>query len=391
MILGDPSGACWPTELQELLLRAALSDGDAACQAYRDWHAKGGLERLDAGSYRLLPLVGHNLARFGFEHKEMGTLRGLRRKTWCENRLLFAKLAPAVAMLQQAGMPVLVLKGLPLALRYYRDAGLRPMRDMDLMVPEQHAAEANRLFESAGWRNIWPGRYQLGPHDWNFRQAVPYAADDGREVDLHWHALYQATFPGADTDFWASAERLEFEGLTVEVLCPSDELFHALVHGPTWNEVPPMRWVADAMTVMRASAIDWDRLLRLTGRLHVTLTMRAACEYLVRVFQAPIPPSMLSALAGLPVDAAERVEFERTQGPRRQQSLAHMARSIYSSYQRGARGRGALEKAAAFPRFLCYYLDVERPAELWPRAARWVARRVGLHSAANHRNGTGVQ
>jgi len=219
VILGDPNGGCWPTELQELLLKAALFDGDAACQAYRDWHAQGGLERLDAGSYRLLPLVGHNLGRYGFEHKEMGTLRGLRRKTWCENRLLFARLAPAAAMLQQAGIPVLVLKGVPLALRYYRDAGLRPMRDLDLLVPEQRAREAIQLFQSAGWRELWPGRYRLGPRDLGFRQALPYAAGDGREMDLHWHALYQATFPGADAAFFSRrflVERPLLQALTSE-------------------------------------------------------------------------------------------------------------------------------------------------------------------------------
>jgi hypothetical protein len=320
----------------------------------------------------------------------MGTLRGLRRKTWCENRLLFTKLAPAAAMLRQAGIPVLVLKGVPLALRYYRDAGLRPMRDLDLLVPEQRAQEAIQLFESAGWRGLWPHRYRLGPRDLGFRQALPYSAGDGREVDLHWHALYQATFHGADAAFWESAEPLEFEGMAVEVLCPSDELLHAMVHGPAWNEIPPMRWVADAMTVMRAAAIDWDRLLRLTRRLRVTLPMRAACDYLARVFDAPIPERVLSGLARLPVDAAERVDYQTNQSPPQAQSLVDTARTIYGSYQRGAHGRGVLEQVAGFPRFLCFYLDEERPSDLWPRAARWAAGRVGLRALPGSAKGTGV-
>jgi hypothetical protein len=376
VILGDSHGGCWPNELQELLLKAALLDGDAACQAYRDWQAQGGLDRLDAGSYRLLPLVSHNLGRHGFEYREMGTLRGLRRKTWCENRLLFARLAPAVAMLQDAGIPVIVLKGVPLSLRYYRDVGLRPMRDLDLLVPELRAANAIRVFESAGWRGLWASRYRLGPRDLGFRQALAYAAADGREVDLHWHALYQATFPGADAAFWESAEPLEFEGMAVQVLCPSDELLHALVHGPTWNDVPPMRWVADAMTVMRAAPIDWDRVLSLTGRLHVTLPMRAACDYLARVFHAPIPERVRNGLAGLRVNSAERAEYQRNQGPLQALPFFDLARSIYGSYRRGARGRNVLAQVADFPRFLCFYMDLERPSQLWPRAAKWAAKRV---------------
>ncbi|MGA2038875.1 MAG: nucleotidyltransferase family protein [Bryobacteraceae bacterium] len=359
-----------------MLLKAALLDGDAACQAYREWQTRGGLDRLDTGSYRLLPLVGHNLRRTGFEHEELGTLRGLHRKTWCENRLLFAKLAPAVAMLQQAGIPVILLKGVPLSLRYYNDVGLRPMHDLDLMVPELRAPEAMRLFDSAGWSRLWWFRYHLGPRDLVFRQALGYKDGSGREVDLHWHALYQATFHGADEAFWNSAEPLEFEGMRVQALCPSDELLHALVHGPMWNEIPPMRWVADAVTVARHGAIDWDRLVSLTGRLRVTLWVQAACGYLVRVFDAPIPERVLDGLARLPVDAAERVEFEASQKPLPAPKLSDTVRSICVSYQRRARGSGVLERMTDFPRFVCLCLQMEGPAELCARAAKWAARRV---------------
>jgi hypothetical protein len=380
MILGDPNGGCWPNQLQELLLKAALCEGPAAGQAYREWSGLGGLDALDAGSYRLLPLVGHNLSRYGFEDREMGLLRGLRRKTWSENRLLFVSLAPVVAMIQKAGIPVVLLKGVPLVLRYYGNPGLRPMRDLDMLVPEQRAWEAKALLEAAGWRPALESRYQLGPRDLGFRQALGFTAN-GREVDLHWHALYQATFPGADAAILEAAEPLEFESLPVRALCPTDELLHALVHGSAWNEVPPMRWVADAMTIMRAAPIDWERLLRLSRDLHVSLPVRAACDYLARVFQAPIPEPTRICLAALRTDLAERVEFAKSQKPWQTDGTIDLVRWMYASYRRGARGRSLPAQLAAFPRFVRYFIKAESYGELALRAMKWAARRIGLYPA----------
>ncbi len=380
MILGDPNGGCWPNELQELLLKAALFEGEAAGEAYSEWRGRGGLEALDVGSYRLLPLVGHNLARRGFAHRDMGLLRGLRRKTWSENRMLFASLAPTVNMIQKAGIPVVLLKGAPLVLRYYDNPGLRPMRDLDLLVPEQRAWEAKELLEAAGWRLFCEPHLRMGPRDLGFRQALGFTAA-GREVDLHWHALYQATFPGADAPFLEEAEPLEFERLTVRALCPSDELLYALVHGLAWSEIPPVRWVADAMTIIRTAPIDWERLVRLTRDLHVTLPVRAGCDYLARVFQAPIPEQTRNSLAALRTDLAERVEFEKSQKPRQTDGALDLVRWTYASYRRGARGRSLLAQVAAFPRFVRFFINAENYQELSIRAARWAARRIGLYPA----------
>jgi hypothetical protein len=386
MILGDPNGGCWPNELQVLLLKAALFEGEAAGEAYCEWRGRGGLEALDAGSYRLLPLVGHNLARYGFEHQDMGMLRGLRRKTWSENRLMFASLAPTVDMIQKAGIPVVLLKGVPLAVRYYSNPGLRPMRDLDVLVPEERAWDAKELLEAAGWSLYCEPHLRFGPRDLGFRQALGFTSA-GRELDLHWHALYQATFPGADVPFLEAAESLEFEMLTVRALCPSDELLHALVHGSAWNEIPPVRWVADAMTIMRTAPIDWDRLVRLTRNLHVTLPVRAASEYLVRVFQAPIPEHTRNSLAALRADLAERVEFEKSQKPWQADGALELVQWIYASYRRGVRGRSVSAQVAAFPRFVRFFINATSYRELWIRAAMWAARRISHYPAGRTAKG----
>jgi len=53
-------GGCWITKQQRLLLRAALLSGQDAIHAWENWIANVDIDRIDTGSYRLLPLLYHS-------------------------------------------------------------------------------------------------------------------------------------------------------------------------------------------------------------------------------------------------------------------------------------------------------------------------------------------
>ena len=118
-----------------MLLQAALLDGDRASTASRAWCARIDLDLLDAGSLRLLPLLYRAMTARGESWTHLGRLRGVYRQTWYRNNLLIGRLARLIDALERAGIPTLVLKGVPLALCYYRDTALRPMGDADLLNP----------------------------------------------------------------------------------------------------------------------------------------------------------------------------------------------------------------------------------------------------------------
>ena len=74
-------------------------------------------------------------------------------------------------------------------------------------------------------------------------------------------------------------------------LNPTDQLLHTCWHGARWNEVPPIRWVADAMAILGASApeIEWPSLLKKAERHRIVLPVKDALEYLKKKFDAPVP------------------------------------------------------------------------------------------------------
>src|SRR2546422_8135768 len=124
---------CWPTWQQELLLRAALLQGKNSIEAWEKWKSSTDINQLDLGSHRLLPQLYRNLHVQGVKDRLLEKFKGIYRRTWCDNQLLFHEVSALLRSLGDAGIETIVLKGAALALLHYRDCGLRPMNDFDVM------------------------------------------------------------------------------------------------------------------------------------------------------------------------------------------------------------------------------------------------------------------
>ena len=212
-------GGCWPTPLQELLLDAALMDRDRALEAFAEWVAATGFDEIDSGTFRMLPLAAHNFNRLGITNKWSAHLRGTLRRTWYENQVMLHAALPAVDVLQSAGIDVVVFKGAALAVLEYGSLDVRPMDDLDVLVPEDRAAEALRALLDAGWEPgdvLLPQPIGALPESFlRFRHGAPLHGPAGFEVDLHWHATCAWCWPDADRGLWATTRPLELLGRDV--------------------------------------------------------------------------------------------------------------------------------------------------------------------------------
>ena len=77
-----------PDELDLLLLRAALSEGDDAPRAWEEVRQRmGSITRLNGTTYRLLPLLYRNLSEQGVRDPELKRLKGVYRHSWYANQM----------------------------------------------------------------------------------------------------------------------------------------------------------------------------------------------------------------------------------------------------------------------------------------------------------------
>jgi Uncharacterised nucleotidyltransferase len=82
-----------------------------------------------------------------------------------------------------------------------------------------------------------------------------------------------------------------FEGRHILVPSPSDQLFHVCVHGLQWDWTRKIRWIADALSILR-EPMDWERIRQLAEWARMSFRLAKALELLRERFGAQVPPDV---------------------------------------------------------------------------------------------------
>ncbi len=283
---------CWPTPAQEQLLLACFAAEPTALRALGALSSSPPADGPDLAVSALLPSLYRRWPAAESELVRAG--QKVYLTLWRENRERMRSLAELVAEFEKLGIRCLVLKGAALALRHYADLGLRGMRDFDLLVSESDLKPAIARLRDMGYtaeRGYAADaivRQARAGHAWQFFR-------NGQSCDLHWRPLARCYSPEVTRLFWDSVETTPLGAGALTVLSPTDQLFHVCAHGLQWDWSPPIRWIADAMTVMR-DPIDWDRVVRLAEESCMRVRLASALHYLRLRFEAPVPAGVVEHL-----------------------------------------------------------------------------------------------
>jgi Uncharacterised nucleotidyltransferase len=354
----------WPTARQALCLQAALLPGEPGLTAWRRLSAMMPPERLDGASQSLLPLVYQNLARSGAGDALIETLRDRYLSTWSDNQRLHHCALPLFHAFERAAIDAVALKGLALVARFYRDPGVRPMADVDVLVPRSDAERAGELAASLGWHP----RHRLTPAFLRVKHAAPFDHHTGPVCDVHWRVFEEPGADRADDEFRAAAEPIVYLGTPLRVLAPTDQLLHACGHAGRWGEVPAIRWAADAVLILRESAIDWARFLAHSVRRRFVLRMRQMLGFLREALDVAIPRWVEVELARRPVSRLERLEHRVRN--REHRLLGELPTYVFNCF------RAEPHPLRALPGYLRDAWALSSLAEVPPHALALAGRRV---------------
>lgn len=211
----------------------------------------------------------------------------------------------------------MALKGVPLVLTVYRDLSLRPMADVDLLIPPDRLDEALALLAREGLLPVQPPPAGLARSPGHVDHSVPLRRPGGPEIDLHYYALDECRWPGADQGLWARAEERPFLGLPLRVPGPTDMLLHLCAHGYRVQGSNP-RWVLDAgLLLLHGPALDWALLVEETLRRRLVLPLVATLSYLQGPAGLTLPRGAAEALDRLraaPLEWWEPLDFRLRAG-----------------------------------------------------------------------------
>ena len=223
-----------------------------------------------ASDHRVEPLLSWQTERSDWIMPEAvaATWREARRTAALAALAQQSALRLALAKLGEAGIAAVALKGVALAWRHYPEAALRPMRDIDLLVPEARAIEASRILAAAGFIPETDDPATL-------RQAL---ADDHQlpaqhhpglrvTIELH-HRLCDPPqrrgyrVPQIDpAGVLARAITVDCGGTMVSCPSPQDLAAHLIIHALYGHRLDCGPLVlADLHFLAASQAIDWSAL-----------------------------------------------------------------------------------------------------------------------------------
>jgi hypothetical protein len=168
--------------------------------------------------------------------QEWDVLFNARRLTAVHNLRLRHELGRVIEALRQAGIPALALKGVVLAYTTYADPSLRPMTDLDLLVPTGKREKALEILHKVGFE--YPDGIEA-IHREHFRRLAP--AQEfcpplrlrGSALLLEVHSQLECSEPVVPMpagEFWSRSVTVDLKGLAVRTLCPEDFLLHLCLH-----------------------------------------------------------------------------------------------------------------------------------------------------------------
>lgn len=221
--------------------------------------------------HRLAPLLHWQLTR----HHHLAPPPAVRdvladafRQASLRSLMLQSALSQIHQALQAVGIPHVALKGVGLAWSAYPHPALRPMRDLDILIPQAQLIQAYNTLLQHGCKRIEghagspEAAMALGK-----KHLPPLHMAKGKLVlELHARLSDAQHHPdradiAADGDFWARCATLHVGGADICIESPTDLLWHLIDHSVYEHQFDngPLL-LSDVAYLLGRHQIDWQLL-----------------------------------------------------------------------------------------------------------------------------------
>lgn len=171
-----------------------------------------------------------------------------------------AQLGEIVSALTDAGVPVLVLKGLPLALNTTGHLAGRHTGDIDMLVDIDTLDEAVAALVAVGWD---PPSDRANGVDPSWRRWLRYVFNqvlltrDGAAAEIHWRLESTVATDVDFADLWQRRESVSPSHTEIPVLGEVDEMAFVTVHAGR-HRLERLKWAVDVarLLMQRGHLVD---------------------------------------------------------------------------------------------------------------------------------------
>jgi len=232
-----------------------------------------------ARSHQVYPLLYRNLSDLGFagvpEAVQSG-LRSLYLANALRNQLLAEELARVLSLLGDAGIPVIPLKGVPLALALFGDPAARACGDIDILVSPKDVKRTIDLILASGYlaeiNHPYFSRLALR-HGRHFN-AVRKSRGISFLLEVHW-TLIQHSSKNTDAvrDLWAEARPQTYFAVPAYSPGPEWEFLYLCIHAAD-HDWQVLKWLVDIHQTVLSGTVNWGKAMDEAERLGLDHVVR---------------------------------------------------------------------------------------------------------------------
>lgn len=231
------------------------------------------------------------------------------------NALLYQGLEQIVYELHKANVPVILLKGAALAQRVYGNIALRPMGDIDLLVPTGMMPRIEDALAELGYLIL----HRADPL---LRHATFTRTDRGvtLHLEVHQHIVssphYRAAIP--EEWLWQRPIELSIGNVPGLMLSPEATTVHCCLHYLDHISIEGgLLWLWDIVEVARNLPVDWQSMADISAAFRIALPVRAILLKCRELLGLAVPEHALSTILSLQPGFAERKAYQFCLSPRR--------------------------------------------------------------------------
>lgn len=242
---------------------AGLASAASRVSDWEGWVSEARSERLSGAVWAAVRDEGLQAA---FPPQVCEELESQWRQSVAASALVHRDVSGIAALLDEAKVPWILLKGPSVADILYSDPGSRPMSDIDILVRPSHFRTALDLLARDGWtlREDMIPEYLKITHAVLIRQA-PYVG----VLEVHWNLLGTVPLPG-ETVLWEGIEQMDLDLRRVPVLGAADKALHLALHAVLHHGLRGASHILDiSLAFSRLTRVEWETLVRHAVRMDV--------------------------------------------------------------------------------------------------------------------------
>jgi hypothetical protein len=185
--------------------------------------------------YRITPLLFHNLKEIADEDAVplfvMDALTAHYAFMFYRNMQIYSILRDILERFQNAGISVILLKGVALGETVYSDIDLRPPGDIDILVKKMDLQDAADILLKMGYNPAYPMERYRNHHHIPPYKKLDEELNESISIEIHHNIAPEPLMSRIRAEeLWEDAQAVSISGIDTQVLSPENLIMHLCIH-----------------------------------------------------------------------------------------------------------------------------------------------------------------